>query len=246
MFAALGPLAILLFMAPIGQDPAYHTFADTRATLGMPNFFDVVSNVPFLLAGAAGVWVCLKRRVPGDGPGWATFFIGTALVGIGSAYYHWSPNDGTLVWDRLPLALVSVAFFIGLVSDRISPRLATVLFIPAVIAGLGSVVYWHYTNDLRPYIWIQLLPVLTLPIAVLCYRPRHTHQGYLGVVLLFYVLARISEVYDHGIFALTGNVVSGHTLKHLMAALAVCAILAMLLLRTRVSGNDHLKINGRS
>ena len=246
MLAAVGPLAILLFMAPIGQDPAYHSFADRRSALGIPNFFDVVSNAPFLLAGAAGVWVCLKHRVPGEGPGWVTFFMGTALVGIGSAYYHWLPNDDTLVWDRLPLALVSIGFFIGLVNDRISPRLAGVLFIPAVIAGLGSVIYWHYTNDLRLYVWIQLLPVLTLPVAVLWYRPRHTHQGYLGVVLVLYLLARISEVYDHGIFALTGNVVSGHTFKHVMAALAVCAILAMLLSRTRVSGDDHLKLDGRS
>lgn len=246
VLAALGPLAILLFMAPIGQDPAYHSFADTRAALGMPNFFDVVSNAPFLLAGAVGVWTCLRHRVPGEGPGWATFFIGTALVGIGSAYYHWSPDDDTLAWDRLPLALVSIGFFIGLVNDRISPRLATALFFPAVIAGFGSVIYWHYTNDLRPYIWIQLLPVVTLPVAVFCYRPRHTYQGYLGVVLVLYVLARISEVYDHGIFALTGNVVSGHTLKHVMAALAVCAILAMLLSRTRVADDDHLKLNSRN
>lgn len=228
MLAAVGPLAILFFMAPIGQDPIYHSFADTRAALGIPNFFDVVSNALFLLAGAAGVCVCLEHRVPDLAPGWTAFFTGTALVGVGSAYYHWSPNDGSLVWDRLPLALVSIGFFIGLVNDRISPRLAAVLFVPAVIAGLGSVIYWHYTNDLRLYVWIQLLPVLTLPVAVLCYRPRHTHQGYLGVVLVLYVLARISEVYDREIFALTGNVVGGHTLKHLLAALAVCVILAML------------------
>ena len=246
MLAVLGPLAILLFMAPIGQDPAYHSFADRRGALGIPNFFDVVSNACLLLAGAAGVRARLTGRVSIESRGWATLFVGTALVGFGSAYYHWSPSDGTLVWDRLPLALISIGFFIGLVDDRISQRLAAVLFIPAVLAGLGSVIYWHYTNDLRLYVWIQLLPVVTLPVAVLCYRPRHTHQGYLGVVLVLYVLARILEVYDHELFSLTGNMVSGHTLKHVMAALAVCVVLAMLLARTRVSGDDHIKLNNRS
>jgi hypothetical protein len=44
----------------------------------------------------------------------------------------------------------------------------------------------------------------------------------------FYVLAKILETGDRQIFALTGHTVSGHTLKHLAAAMAGYWMLRML------------------
>jgi len=232
--AVLAPLVVLFFMAPIPQDPAYHEFADRRILLGIPNFADVASSAPLILAGAAGLWFCLSRPNAGDGPGWLVFFAGIALVGVGSAYYHWAPDDGTLVWDRLPLTLVYTGLFIAFVSEWISPRLAAILLIPTVLAGVGSVIYWQYYDDLRLYAWIQLLPLLTLPVIIILYRPQYSHYRYLVVVLVLFVLARISEVLDREIFALTGNLFSGHTLKHTLAVLAVCALLIMLRARRRL------------
>src|SRR3972149_5897461 len=44
-----------------GQDPSYHSFADARALLGVPNAFDVLSNLAFAAVGtAAGLF--LGRR----------------------------------------------------------------------------------------------------------------------------------------------------------------------------------------
>jgi len=246
VFAAVIPLLALLFMAPIPQDPAYHLFADRRMLLGVPNFADVASSVPFVFAGIAGLWVCLSRPNAGHGPGWLALFSGIALVGAGSVYYHWKPDNDTLVWDRLPLALISAGLFTAIVSEWVSRRLASLLFIPVVVAGLGSVIYWHYYDDLRLYVWIQLLPLAVIPVVMVWYRARYTHQGFLLIALASYILARISEVYDNEIFAVTGRLVSGHTLKHLFAALAACVVLAMLMARTRISGDDHTRSKGRS
>jgi len=236
LLAALCPLLILLFMAPIPQDPAYHAFADQRTLLGVPNFSDVASSVPLSLVGAMGLWTCLARRLRGMSAGWLVFFAGITLVGAGSTYYHWAPDNDTLVWDRLPITLAYTGFFVALVSEWISPRLAAILFLPAVLAGLGSVIYWHYYDDLRLYAWIQLLPLATLPLVIISFRPHYSHRGYLLAALALFVLARISEVYDREIFALTGHFLSGHTLKHVHAALAVCALLIMLNARTAIPG----------
>jgi hypothetical protein len=48
-------LAILPLLPPIPQDPSYHQFADQRTLLGIPNFWNVVSNLPFVLVGAIGL-----------------------------------------------------------------------------------------------------------------------------------------------------------------------------------------------
>ena len=49
-------LAGLLLLPPISQDQSYHQFADQRTLLGVPNFWNVVSNLPFIAIGAAGLW----------------------------------------------------------------------------------------------------------------------------------------------------------------------------------------------
>jgi len=49
-------LATLPLLPPIAQDPSYHQFADQRTLLGIPNFWNVVSNLPFVLVGTMGLW----------------------------------------------------------------------------------------------------------------------------------------------------------------------------------------------
>src|SRR5246127_1872563 len=109
-------LAILPLLPPIPQDPSYHQFADQRTLLGIPHFWNVVSNLPFVLVGAMGLWQFGRDRAS------FVLFLGVFLTGFGSAYYHWDPNDGTLFWDRLPMALTFMAMLAVAVEERVSAK----------------------------------------------------------------------------------------------------------------------------
>ena len=90
-------LASLLLLPPIPQDQSYHQFADQRTIFRIPNFWNVSSNLPFLMVGAVGLWQFRRDAAK------VVFFVGVFLTGIGSSLYHWNPHDGTLFWDRLPM-----------------------------------------------------------------------------------------------------------------------------------------------
>src|SRR4029077_4856681 len=129
----------LLLLPPIPQDQGYHNFADQRTLLGIPHFWNVVSNLPFIAIGAAGL-----RRFHRHA---ATFviFLGIFLTGFGSSYYHWSPSDSTLFWDRLPMTLCFMAMLAVVVEERIGERLGAVLLWPLFAIGLLSLVLWRLT-----------------------------------------------------------------------------------------------------
>jgi hypothetical protein len=88
-------LAALLLLPPILQTQDYHQFADACMVRGVPNFWNVISNIPFVVIGA--VRVAHYRKTTAI----VLIFFGIFLTGFGSSYYHWSPNDDTLFWDRL-------------------------------------------------------------------------------------------------------------------------------------------------
>lgn len=227
LLVVLGSLALMLSLEPIGQSTSFHRFADRRAMLGVPNFMDVSSNVAFLIVGLAGV-AYLARRMVSLRAAWLTFFVGVAIVSAGSAYYHASPSNGTLVWDRLPMTIAFMGLLAAILGEYVSERLGRVLLVPAVLLGFLSVLYWHWFDDLRFYAWIQLVPLLLIPVLLVLFRPRHTHGWLLLVALALYGLAKISETYDSEVFASTRQLLSGHTLKHLIAALSCFAVLVML------------------
>ena len=107
LFAVVfGTLAFMMTRQPFGQDLAYHNFADKRTFFGVPNFFDVITNIPYLLVGLAGIRYCPDNHSLSFRPAWFTLFIGIALVSAGSAYYHLNPTNETLVWDRLLVIIV--------------------------------------------------------------------------------------------------------------------------------------------
>jgi len=233
--AAVVPLALILTRAPMPQDPAYHALADTRAFLGVPNFSDVVSNVAFLLVGLAGLTLCLAGRIDGAFRSWTVFFAGVALVFFGSAWYHWDPGNATLVWDRLPMTVAFMGLLTAVVSEHAGPRIERVMLVPAVVAGLASVAWWAWTDDLRAYLWVQAAPLICIVYALIAYRGGYTHRAYLGWGFLAYAVAKAAEFHDHEIYALTSKAVSGHTLKHLLAALGIYFIYLMLARRKHVS-----------
>ncbi|MEW7988386.1 MAG: hypothetical protein AB2805_17785 [Candidatus Thiodiazotropha sp.] len=170
---------------------------------------------------------CLKHHT---GPGhraWLVLFIGVSLVSVGSFYYHWSPSNETLVWDRLPMSIGFMGFLAALLSEYVDRRLSTLL-VPLIIMGIGSVLYGHYFEDLRLYVWVQFIPLLTLPFFMVLFKSRFTHQGLLLSALVLYAFAKGAEAYDAAVFQMTGEAVSGHTVKHLLAAASCYTVLIML------------------
>jgi len=231
-------LAALVFRSPpISQDLAYHAFADSRTLLGIPNFLNVASSLGFVGAGAAGMLLA-GRNVPGGLPGlqrcYQVFFLALLLVGLGSGYYHLRPSNSTLVWDRLPMSLSFMAFFSAMVGERISVVAGRRLLVPLLVAGVLAVVYWHQselhgTGDLRPYVLVQFLPLLLVPVMLL-FRSPLAGSAWLWAMLLAYAASKAAELGDAAVLALTG-VLSGHTLKHLLAALGGLLFLGALLMR---------------
>ena len=211
-------LAGLLLLPALPQDQSYHLFADCRIVAGIPNFWNVVSNLPFIAIGAAGLW---RFR---DSPATIVLFLGFFLTGIGSSYYHWHPNDPTLFWDRLPMTLSFAAILSLGVAERVNARMGAILLWPLLIIGLFSLVLWRWTDDLRLYFWTQFFPCFALLLLFLLYPPKYTDARYWIIAAAISALAKIFEFSDHAIYS-ARYLLSGHTLKHLTAAAACLTIL---------------------
>lgn len=224
----LAAIIVVFNFAPIPQGPAYHRFADQRLLGGLPNFWNAISNIPFLIIGLIGMREVLIRQSAGalDDLRWLyfAFFVGVFLTGFGSSYYHLHPDNRTLVWDRLPMTIAFMALFSVIVGEYISIRAARLIFIPLVCIGLASVFYWHVTEldgrgDLRPYALVQLLPMMLIPAILCLFSPSLEGSKYYWGIVAVYALSKAAEFFDAGIYELSGHL-SGHTLKHLIAAVA--------------------------
>ena len=234
-FMALVAIIALGVYGPIPQSPSYHNFADKRTIWGMPNFFDVISNLPFVLVGLLGLYESLGSKtitlVNENRTSYIVFFIGVALVGVGSGYYHLAPSNESLVWDRIPMTIAIMALVSIVISEFVSIRLGAILLIPLVAVGILSVLYWYWTEttgngDLRPCVLVQFLPMIVIPIILVCFNSAYTKMSGYWLLLSAYVIAKIFEHFDREIFALSG-VVSGHTLKHLAAAVGIYLLLVL-------------------
>ena len=226
-FVLLALFAGVMSLEPITQSPGYHGFADQRLLFGVPNFLDVASNIGFVVVGVLGVALCVGQRRP-RAASWMVFFICTLLTAFGSAYYHWAPNDATLVWDRLPISLAAMALLVAVVVEHFPETREHFLLASALVAGAASVIWWKWSGDLRPYLWVQFAPLVCIPGMVATLPARHTHRRYLLYAIGLYCVAKATELADKEIFTMTGHLVSGHTLKHLLAAAAIFVIFLML------------------
>ncbi|MCC7485782.1 MAG: ceramidase domain-containing protein [Burkholderiales bacterium] len=224
----LAPLALVVALAPIPQDPRYHLLADTRTIFGVPNFANVLSNLPFLLVGLAGLLHCLSGEASGAVRSWLVYFAGVTLVFFGSAWYHLSPEDSTLAWDRLPITIAFMGLLVALAAEHTRASVERALLAPAVALGAASVGWWAWTGDLRFYVWVQAAPLAAIVYFLAACPARYSRRAYLVWGLCAYAAAKAAEFHDARIHALTANVVSGHTLKHLAAALAACFVYLML------------------
>ena len=208
----------LLLLPPIAQDQSYHEFADQRTLFGIPNFWNVVSNFPFVAIGAVGLWQFRRN------PAIDVLFLGILLTGFGSAYYHLDPNDRTLFWDRLPMAISFMAILAISIEERVDAKAGTVLLWPLIAVGVFSLLLWRGTGDLRLYGWVQFFPCLALPLLFLLFPAKYSGTSYWIVAAALYALAKLFEFYDSAIYSM-GSILSGHTLKHIAAAAACFAVL---------------------
>ncbi len=231
----------LFFFDPISQSLSYHEFIDKRSWLGIPNFGDLMSNLPFAVAGGFGLWYVLGAagcssfddRV--DRWPYVVFFVGVALVSVGSAYYHLAPDNARLIWDRLPMTAAFMALFAAFIADRIHRRIGIYWLLPILLAaGILSVVYWAWSEalgrgDLRWYAIVQFYPIAALPIICWLFpKARYTSGRHLAWLIAWYGAAKVLEFLDAEVFEFFGNTVSGHSLKHLASGIAALIVIRMI------------------
>lgn len=239
LFLTAAIVVASLLLPRIPQPLSYHHFADQRGLLGIPNFGDVASNLPFAVIGVWGLIFMfrssssqLAERFLDRREQWPYYFVfaGLLLTAFGSSWYHLNPNNDTLVWDRLPMTITFMAMVSSVIMERINLRLGLWLLPLLLCIGLGSVLQWHWSElrgsgDLRLYAAVQAYSALVILLSLL-FPARYTRRFDLGLVAGFYLLAKALELFDKPIFAALG-IASGHTLKHLAAAAAGYCILRM-------------------
>lgn len=231
----LALVAASLSLPPLPQPPAYHRFADESLCLGIPHCQDTLSNLLFVLTGSAGLvflasppgqhaFLDRRERLP-----YLLFFWAVIAVGGASAYYHLAPDNGRLVWDRMAVALALMAWFAAIVCERADIAWGRRLLPPLLLFGVSSAAYWGWSEgtghgDLRAYGLMQLLPFIYVPLLLRLYPPRYDGDRDVMLVWGLYLLALLCDFLDRPIAAANG-VVSGHTLKHILAAGAVCQVI---------------------
>jgi len=229
-------ISIIAFFSQdrIAQDIAYHNFSDFRTIFNIPNFWNVLSNLPFLIVGFMGLYKLFVKKnlhiINEMQTAYALLFFGVFLVAFGSGYYHLAPNNQTLVWDRLPMTIAFMAMFAIIIAEFISIRLGKTLLWPLLIAGVASVFYWHFTElqgkgDLRFYAVIQFYPMLVMPIILLCFKSRFDHLNAYWILFASYALAKVFEHFDQAFYSILGFAMSGHSVKHIVAALGLYVLL---------------------
>ncbi|KAK9167531.1 hypothetical protein Scep_002753 [Stephania cephalantha] len=235
---AIACFVVLMIVTPsIPQSQDYHNFADHREFFGIPNTLNVISNFPFFIVGVIGLILCyygnyFRLSLDGELWGWTCFFVGVAAVAFGSSYYHLKPNDARLVWDRLPMTVAFTSIIAIFIIERVDERKGKVSILPLVLAGIVSILYWRFFDDLRPYAVVQFVPCIAIPLMAILMPPMYTHSSYWLWAAGFYLLAKVEEAADRRIYNWTHHIVSGHTLKHLCAAMVPVFLTLMLAKRS--------------
>lgn len=249
--AALAAIA-LLWHGPIAQWADYHHFADARHALGTANAWNVWSNLPFALIAGWALWHRRRQCAGVADRAWTGFAWAVGATAIGSAWYHLAPTNASLVVDRLPIAWACATLVCAFMAERVDARWGRLpVLIVAMAAATAAVGWWAITEanghgDLRPYLYLQILPMLCVPLALLL-KLRRAAEGTAGGVpdgawwmaLGFYAAAKVFEGADQPVFEALG-VASGHTIKHLLAA-AAAGVLLRAAVRSAPASADQLR-----
>ncbi|MBO9514614.1 MAG: hypothetical protein J7549_10905 [Variovorax sp.] len=245
----LSLFALLLLIAVAGpavpvSGLAGAPFADAHPWGVLPNAMDVLSNLPFAAIGLWGLrwlrWLDRAHEAVLDAAPHARagvtlpvnaldcawmFFAGLILTAVGSAFYHLQPDSVRLAADRAGMA-VAFAGLVGMaICERVSARAGWPAAWFTLAGGLLAAAVCHQSGNALPWALVQfggMALVLLLAFA----KPVSGAIGLkLGWVIFFYALAKLFELADHAIFDATHHLVSGHSLKHLTAALAALPVL---------------------
>ncbi|MCW8328579.1 ceramidase [Photobacterium sp. SDRW27] len=239
--------ALALYFAPIKQSSNFYDYADQRTLLGIPHFWNVASNIPFLVVGLLGIWRLKARTTFIIDPTcyrlYLFFFGGLIATFLGSSNYHLEPNAFTLMLDRIPLSVTFVALYCIVLSEYISPTVGQRLFVPVTLYGALSVVYWYISDtitsrgDMSAYVLVQVVPIIHLPIIIGLFRARYSHGRYYLYALLAYIIAKWAESNDDTLYTALGGV-SGHSIKHLLAGFGGYLIYLGFKKRSKITGPE--------
>jgi hypothetical protein len=241
---------VVASLPAIPQPLSYHSFADTRIFLGIPNALDILSNLPFIVVGVLGLYFGLRpQSTLTNTQRWAysTMFAGLILTGLGSGYYHLLPDNQRLVWDRLPMTIAMAGFMSAMLVDRFGPKMLWLL--PVMVAvGTGSVLEWNWSEqaghgDLRWYALYQGLVIVVGVLLLLLFPSRTVGTQEFVIAAAGNVAAKLFELLDKPIYHV-GGALSGHTLKHLSAGLGFVPLVLLIAFslqsRSRKAGEDPL------
>jgi hypothetical protein len=224
----------LIGVGRLEQPQWYHDFSDARTIFGIPNAFDVLSNIALLIPGAFGIALVkdMKRiekgyRDPFELTMLTTLFSGIILIFFGSMWYHLSPDDDTMVWDRLPMTIVFASLTSLVISDRWSVEIAKKVHWPLVAIGISSILLWHFTGDLRPYMFFKHEPIIFIVVLLVFTTGAYDRSKDYFIALGLFLAATIFELADKQVFEIL-NIMSGHTIKHLLAGLACWYLFKMI------------------
>lgn len=214
-------MAIVLLNAPIIiQEQSYHNFIDTNMIFGIPNFMNVISNLPFLIVGCYGFFNSKQKR----NIQFTLLYLGIIGIAFGSSYYHLNPNNNSLVWDRIPMTIAFMAILSIVISEFINTKIGKQLLFPLLILGVFSVLFWMLMDDLRMYVFVQFYPILAIVIMLMFFKSKNGNKKAFWILLFAYVVAKLFEYYDSVFFnSLIG--ISGHTLKHILSAIGLYVLI---------------------
>lgn len=162
---------VLWWHGPIPQFSHYHEFADQTQLAGISHAYDVFSNLGFLLVGLWAGRALLaslchpKARNATHIPSLTMFVLSILATAWCSSFYHLAPDDTRLFWDRLPIA-IACASLLALVRAQCFNSLSKswVELLAFAAFALFSVVWWQLTEDLRPYLFLQILAIVLPPL----------------------------------------------------------------------------------
>lgn len=221
----LSLLAAAVFGPLVAQQANYHGFADQQVRWGLPHAADVLSNLAFAVMALTGArrlaFAHLDTTQRSLG---ALTCTGLLLTAACSSWYHLWPDDAGLVVDRLGMSF-AFAGLIGLAACRTSRRAGVAMAALVLLGAPVSVAVFAASGDLLPWAVLQGGGMVLL-LAMAAVRHHDALPVRWGLVIAAYALAKLLELGDHAIWEATGQWVSGHSLKHVVAALAVWPVLA--------------------
>ena len=229
-FLTVAVVAAIAF--PVTRTPAFHFYADQRTWLGIPHAGDVLSNLPFVIA---GVWGLTRAR---------ELFarlacIGVIAIGVGSGAYHVAPDDTTLALDWGPIALALMLVTAAVIDDRLGSRAGRIALVIGPLLAVASVVSWiaaggtgdgatDPAGSVTPYGAVQAIGI-ALPALLALIVPGAIPRMPLLLAVALFATARLCAARDRELLDAIG--VSGHSLKHIVAAGAAALALAALTAR---------------